>query len=405
MNHIRMCLSAAVLVLWGCTEAPASELACGAGTTSSAGKCVPALETLCGEGTVAQAGRCVAAQAQVTCGRGTVLEGSTCVSTASSITCGAGTVQQGSECVPFSTLSCGAGTVQQGSECVPSSTLSCGAGTVRQGSECVPSSTLSCGTGTARAGDVCQADLSKVCGTDTTGSNNGTSCVSVVSCGSGTSRNGNVCSVSSSACGTGTTLSGGRCEVSPGSVCGAGTVWENGQCVKPVQSPTLEAFTGHAALAKSFYKNKSIGVGGGYQYEYRAVVTDLSQGSADGWVQSGAALVGDGAAVHVTFHGLATLSTGSSFEEKIRSALVDGVCNTSLTPTSTQSGSGETYANFFAWSSTVSSMRVCALGGSVKVGRLTVGGVDTARLTFNVQFSDGTVWQDKVFDMPWREKV
>ncbi len=402
MKALWRALPAAMLLLVGCTEAPTSQQqTCGAGTRSSSGQCVPALDTLCGEGTTAQGGRCVA-PARIACGEGTVLQGSSCVSTVAPVACGEGTVLQGSSCVSTVTsVACGAGTVLQGAECVPTSTLRCGAGTVQQGSECIPASTLSCGTGTTQVGSACQPDLSKVCGTDTASANNGSTCVSVLSCGAGTSREGNVCRASESACGAGTVFSGGKCEVSPGAVCGAGTVWEKGQCIKPVQSPTLAAFSS-ATLKGGFYK-QTITVTGGQQYEYQAVVTDLSQGSAEGWAQSNAALVGDGAAVHVTFLGPGSTPTGSSFVESIRSASSSGACNTSLAPDSKPVGGGSTYANFFRWGSTRSALVACALGGSVKVERLTVNGTDTARLTFNVEFSDGTLWQDKVFDMPWRQ--
>ena len=381
MNPTRMVLLTAVCLFFGCTEAPVSQQSCGTGTQNSNGQCVPVLETLCGEGTTARSGRCVATQAQVTCGTGTALNGSTCVSTVTSVTCGPGTVQQGTQCVPSSTLSCGPGTVQQGSQCVPSSTLSCG-------------------TGTAQVGNTCQADLSKVCGTDTTAGNNGTNCVSVMSCGEGTYRVGNVCRPASSACGTGTTLSGGKCEVSPSAVCGTGTVWENGKCVKPAQSPTLQTFSNNVPLASGFYRQTFIS-NSSYVYEYRAAVTDLSQLSAEGWAQSGSALVGEGAAVHMKFWGPASMTTGTSFVAQISSAFSGGVCRTSLTPTDKPSEFGRTYANFFLWNSTVPSMGVCALGGSVKVERLTLNGKDSARLTFDVQFSDGTVWTSKVFEMPW----
>ncbi|WP_309893597.1 hypothetical protein [Archangium sp.] len=401
MSSIRMVLLVVVVVFCGCTEeAPAPGQSCGTGTRSSNGECVPVLETLCGEGTTARSGRCVATQAQVTCGTGTALNGSTCVSTVTAVTCGTGTVQQGTQCVPESTLSCGPGTVQQGTQCVPSSTLSCGPGTVQQGSQCVPESTLSCGTGTAQVGSTCQADLSKVCGTDTTAGNNGTQCVSVMSCGEGTSRVGNVCRPAQSACGTGTTLSGGKCEVSPSAVCGAGTVWESGKCVKPAQSPTLQTFSTNVPLASGFYRQTILDYST-YVYEYRAAVTDLSQVSAEGWARSGSALVGEGAAVHMKFYGPASMTPGTSFVAQISSAFSGGVCRTSLTPTDKPSEYGRTYANFFVWNSTVPSMDVCALGGSVKVERLTLNGKDSARLTFDVQFSDGTVWTSKVFEMPW----
>jgi hypothetical protein len=236
---------------------------------------------------------------------------------------------------------------------------------------------------------------------DTTVGNNGTNCISVMSCGTGTYRVGNECRPAASACGAGTTLSsGGKCEVSPSAVCGAGTVWENGQCVKPAQNPTLQTFSNDVPLQSGFYR-KMINTGTSYAHEYRAAVTDLSQVGAEGWAQSASALVGEGAAVHMKFWGPASMTTGSSFVAKIASAFSGGVCQTSLTPTSKPSDYGNTYANFFAWSSTVPSMRVCALGGSVKVERLTLSSKDSARLTFDVQFSDGTVWSSKVFEMPW----
>lgn len=53
---------------------------------------------------------------------------------------------------------------------------------------------------------------------------------------------------------------------------------------------------------------------------------------------------------------------------------------------------------------------VCGVGtglvagdaGSVMIERLNIATVDSVRITLNVQFSDGTVWTDKIFTTPYR---
>lgn len=391
MRDIRWMALAAVAVM--ACGAPVIEDPCGPGTVLRSGKCEPDLTTLCGAGTEGSSGRCTAlpAEGTVRCGAGTALSGEECLAT---LSCGGGTVESEGKCVPVDGLSCGPGTTVEGTHCVPSDPLTCGSGTTRSGSQCIASTTLSCGSGTAQVGSVCKPDLGVVCGTDTVAANNGTTCVSSLSCSTGTKRQSNACVADTAVvCGAGTKADGGKCVVDEASVCGAGTTYSNGQCVPTPPNPTLTTFSGATNLKTSFYE-EYIGASSGY--ELRAVITDLNQSGADAWAEAEASMVGQGAAVHLVIDTPSSIpSTGLLVT--VDDASGSGSCSTLLDPSDEPGPWNTTYVNFFQWNGASPSVVACSEGGSIKIERDTTVVPNQVKMTFNVQFSDGTLWQDRVF--------
>ena len=366
---------------------------CGAGTVNQSGACVPANQLSCGTGTTASGAQCVATLQ--TCGTGTTAQGTNCVAALQA--CGTGTTAQGTSCI--ATLqTCGAGTTAQGTSCV-ALLQSCGAGTMASGSQCVTSG-LTCGVGTAAIGNACTVNLGTVCSTDTVGAG-GATCVGRVTCATGTVRSGDTCAPQlSTLCGPGTIPMGGRCVLDGSTACGTGTVLSNGQCVAPTAQPSLTAFSASTTLAVA-YDHQDYPYMTGYRTYHRIIVTDLSAGNATAWATSEIAPVGAGSALHLKLDDL-SLSLNGSITKAIRNAsTTGGGCQTGLTPTSLGSTSAAPNSNFFGWNQASFTLVACAAGGSVRLDRLMINTVDTVRMTFNVQFNDGTLWSDKIFTAPY----
>lgn len=364
---------------------------CGTGTVNLNGKCVPENPLTCGAGTTAQNGACVAALQS--CGAGTVAQNGVCV--AGLQTCGAGTTTVGTSCVA-TVQSCGAGTSAMGTSCV-AAIQSCGAGTMARGTECVTQG-LTCGAGTVVSGTQCNVNTATVCSTDTTAS--GSSCVGRVTCGAGTTRSADACLPQlSTLCGPGTRSANGRCELNP-TACGTGTTLVNGQCVVPTPVPSFTTFTANPTLNVAYDHEDYFYMSGTRTY-HRVIVTDLSAGNALSWATTQIAPVGTGSALHLKIDST-SLYTGSSITRSVEDARFQGACDTSLVPTELASTTSQTFVNFFGWTNSTPSMVVCGAAGSVLLERLTLNTVDTVRITFNVQFSDGTLWTDRVFTTPYR---
>lgn len=364
---------------------------CGAGTVNTNGNCLPQNPLACGAGTTAQNGTCTAALQ--TCGAGTTVQGTSCVATVQS--CGAGASLQSGVCVA-ALQSCGTGTTAQGSSCV-ATLQACGAGTIVSGTQCV-SQGLTCGTGTTAVGNLCSVNFGTVCSTDTVAS--GASCVGRVTCATGTTRVGDACQPQlATLCGPGTRSVNGRCELNP-TACGAGTVLNNGQCVLPTPVPSFTTFTSSTSLNVA-YDHEDYYYMTGYRTWHRVIITDLSAGNAVTWATNEISPVGVGSALHLKIDGL-SLSTGSTLTRAIADGRWQGACDTSLTPTELAATTSQTYANFFGWNNAMPSMVVCGAAGSVMIERLNIATVDSVRITLNVQFSDGTVWTDKIFTTPYR---
>ncbi len=399
-----------VVVASGCgfdsPEDPASSIRCGAGTREQAGECLPIESTatvLCGPGTTLREGACIPVS-MLACGSGTHLVDGECVPD-SVVACGSGTHLENGTCVPDLTVECGEGTHLVGGECLAESQLRCGTGTRMVGDECVGTG-MTCGSGTVASGTSCAPAMSQICGTDTEIANSGTSCVGVLSCGSGTLRSGDVCRPNlSSVCGQGTTLSGSQCAIAA-SACGTGTTLINGRCEVPPPTTDLGAFSGNNALRVSYANFEDRGRN---RTQHRVIITDLSQGSADGWTASLATPVGSGFAVHVRSEDDTCCSRQRLYVGEPRMVYIDSSVNPQgacivRTPNSFPSTDLGSFVNFFRWTNTSATQVVCSSGGSIQLERfIDPQNADRVRITANVQFNDGTVWQDKIFVADYHE--
>jgi hypothetical protein len=299
--------------------------------------------------------------------------GGACVGT---VSCGAGTTRVGDTCTANpSNLSCGPGTTLAGSQCV--SALSCGSGTTQSGSACV--SSLSCGTGTAQVSNACVVNLSSVCSTDTTGAG-GNRCVSSLSCGSGTTRSGNQCTASSA----------------PPVTCGPGTVLQGTTCVVPSPSGPLSTFLGLSTNARAARHPPSSGA---FPNSWSFIVTSLSQGNADAWVNIGAPMIGTGRALHIEDKSYSSLGSTPIYSS-VEDSTVAGpggtrACRMGLTPDALTTG---ILVNLFDWAGGTATPAVCGRQGTVKMERAFDSslGLTRTRLTLNVVFSDGTTLTDHV---------
>src|SRR5262249_32067003 len=126
----------------------------------------------------------------------------------------------------------------------------------------------------------------------------------------------------------------------------------------------------------------------------------------DGWTGTGAALVGQGVALLVYARGAwyqpaYELQTGHPLNVLLQNSTSGGQCaDTSPSANTGVSSSWLARANFWSWNAATATNAACVLGGSMLLERFaaTQAGVpDRVKITLNVQFNDGTVWQDLVF--------
>ncbi|MBK7865087.1 MAG: hypothetical protein IPJ65_42120 [Archangiaceae bacterium] len=402
MSSIRLSL---LVTFLGCSACTAPSTRCGDGTVLTDGECrADAVAPSCAAGTVRSGDACVPDLPQL-CGEGTRVGDTQCTATPAGTTCGAGTRLDGTACIVADPLTCGANTVRQGSACIgTSSPLTCGSGTQQQGAQCVAVGGVQCATGTTLSNNQCVPLLSSICGTGTSPANNGTQCVSTLACGTGTTRVGNVCQPNlSTVCGTGTLGSAGTCQVDGASVCDTGLVFTAGKCRVAAGSAGLQAFTSAASTHKvSYFRDKVTDV-----TDMRIAITNLSQGSADGWTGANAALVGQGESLLISARGAwygpaFQLQIGQPLSVSLQNTTTSGgQCsdsNPNISPV-TVSTSWLARANFWSWSAASATNSVCVLGGSMVLERTAgaPGGPDRVKITLNVQFKDGTTWQDLVF--------
>jgi len=230
-----------------------------------------------------------------------------------------------------------------------------------------------------------------------------TSAVGEPACGTGTKLVDEMCVGDCGAqvtCGTGTRLQDDTCvpESTSTAECGAGTRLVSGKCLPLEQDPTIAAFTAQTGLKTSFSKSQ-------HTNQYWLVVTDLPQSIADGFTQSEGAMVGTGQALHLEFTdpNCSMAMTGDRCTVAIKSGdTYDDVyaqqhgCG-AMDPTNSYF---DHYVALFAWTNAVATPVICAAGGSVV---FELESDTEVKVTFNVQFSDGTLWTDKVFRTPFQE--
>jgi hypothetical protein len=257
----------------------------------------------------------------------------------------------------------------------------------------------------------CRPDLASVCGIETLPL--GDQCVGSggsVACGPGTTLSGNDCLPDlSGVCGAGTAASGGLC-VAAASACGAGLVFGNGQCISPAPLATVASFSAQN-LSAAFWT----GPGGNFfnsepVYESRIVVTDLPNSGAVGWVMGLGQLAGQGSAMHfraeLNFNGVGhVLEPGATMTMPIVSTFTAGAC-TNIAPGDLPETrfSALTETGLYAWALGTPTLVACGAGGSVLIER-TSADPNNVRLTFNVQFNDGTAWLGRTFTAPYLESL
>jgi hypothetical protein len=132
--------------------------------------------------------------------------------------------------------------------------------------------------------------------------------------------------------------------------------------------------------SRAYFEEFVNGGYGGYAQYGRAVATNLSQSNADAWSSSGAPLIGNGFALLFTYRTRASVYTLE------RGTDASGACKPA-TPDTRET------VNLFSWQGGIPTLTACTVAGSVTIKGTTTG---AENFTFNVQFSDGTTWVDKV---------
>lgn len=282
-----------------------------------------------------------------------------------------------------------------GVACGPPGPL-CGQGTVLREGVCVSDTSARCGPGTELVQDVCLAIPTPGnlrCGVNT--SLKGDSCeAAVVACGAGTVFQGGECRPTGTnvSCGPGTVLTGGECRPTspvPGLSCGAGTAQVGTQCVAAsASSATLAAFSANANLVGAH------GVGPGQR---ATIITTFAQSQADAMVLSNAQPVGNGASLQVgaQYSGAIGSLAPGDFTTVAVAPLAGAACPVGQSDPAFFPGPfNQAFVLFREWSASTGKVKACGKAGSVRYERLPTGSV---KVTFNVEFSDGTLWQDRNF--------
>lgn len=313
------------------------------------------------------------------CGEGLVELNGVCTPTSSSGVgaCGTNTSMVNGECLPRLEAIC-AGDTRVGMNTTCVAALSCGSGTSRLGNECIAPPNPACGAGTVLIGSACTVNLGSVCSTDTTGAG-GDRCVASLSCGSGTTRQGNEC-----------------IGAAGGITCGPGTTLQNNSCVIAPQTGPLTTFLAATTLARAVYSPSATS----YEKERRFVLSELSQGNADAWVNLGSAMIGTGRALHMSNFSLNNISTTAVyFTVEDNTVVFNGVrkCASNVTPT-TYGLYSKMAVNFFSWNAGVATPVACGFQGTIRAERAQHPATSTymTKLTMNVVLSDGSTLTDHI---------
>lgn len=141
--------------------------------------------------------------------------------------------------------------------------------------------------------------------------------------------------------------------------------------------------TAASFLALTEYNTAEAGF---YRYStkmVRLVATTLTEGNAMAFAESAAPMIGDGVALHYQY------APGYDRSFAItRGTDDDGNC----TPTEPNAVGA---LNVFRWRGGVPTLLACAVAGSVRI-TTKYNPYEYDEYTFNVQFSDGRVWIDRV---------
>ena len=106
----------------------------------------------------------------------------------------------------------------------------------------------------------------------------------------------------------------------------------------------------------------------------------------------------------------AGLFTYSSDPDEVVLSVADssdgaGGCAPGIVPGSAAPSSNTIRVNYFSWSGGAATAKACGKNGSVRLRRnylSSTGGYTNVTATFNVGFTDGSVWQDKIYILPYR---
>jgi hypothetical protein len=161
---------------------------------------------------------------------------------------------------------------------------------------------------------------------------------------------------------------------------------DTADCPAPVS--TLASFLAAPDPVKSLYS-----VFQNSEYTYRFVATDLTQGTADAWTETRAAMIGDGHALHLAFLAYPGINNAQTTTIALQSTTSStGACSPYYSSLD-YLGTGSKL-NIVHWQGAKATTVACTVGGSV-AARWIDAAQDQIEFTFNVQFSDGTTWIDR----------
>jgi|CXWL01.1.fsa_nt_gi hypothetical protein len=201
-------------------------------------------------------------------------------------------------------------------------------------------------------------------------------------------------------CANGTQLKNGECQPNqggPGIACGQGTVLQGTQCIVATvhTGGALSTFLDRPNLVHG----RTTGYGDHVTYRVRFVMTDLSQGNADGWAGTGNAMIGNGNALHITASSNTSFNTaGTRFFTIANTTNNSNGCSVSL-DVGDEPSEEFIFVNYVAWNAGVPSGTACAKQGTVKVTTSYVSGSGYVPVfTINAAMSDGTQLIDRVVE-------
>ncbi len=163
-------------------------------------------------------------------------------------------------------------------------------------------------------------------------------------------------------------------------------------------NPSFSAFCAATSYTGSFYQRDFL-YDGIWHANFRFLATDLTQATSDGWAQLLTPLVGTGVGLHVrwtekTFSSSYFVGTTPQ-AIPVRNASSNGQCNGGMTPEAEPSGNDATFVNYFSWNGANATALACSVGGTITFVREPTT-PSRIKMTFNVQFSDGSTWLNKV---------
>jgi len=157
----------------------------------------------------------------------------------------------------------------------------------------------------------------------------------------------------------------------------------------PGSDPAFTAFSTHPPATAAFREIMRDG-----ESRYSFILTDLGQEEADAWSDHDPPPTGSGVALQLRwFLPGGDLGVGPHVIDALNGKLF-ATCSLEQ-PTSP----GATYVQFARWQGGSATVPVCSRAGTVTVERDLAH--DRVKLTFDVAFSDGSAWRDRVVYAPY----